>query len=342
MERFVTHTRWGQRLIASACALGCAMGLALMGAGSASATSVDETKTYNNEPDWNPTISGRKASDVITLTMSSVAANAVVTVRGGHGQPNTLADNGIVELWTKGYEDASRSIVYDNQSWEFVPAPDNSIRQQFGYATLTRPGTIDTGWGWLRSRTSGKCLDVTGASTANNASVAQFACVNDAPNQQWRMVNGRLQVRHSGASLSVVGTTMGDNSCRVGGIDGARLVVGYPDTADAPGCDAVTAQRTAYRFATNKVVEIPDGLPNTFDYAQYSCINFGGALTPSFGYRYGGFDSSAGDFKPWDGLRGVTVNGNDSTATVRYYSDGAAGNLPFYANGQVYIICNPI
>ncbi|WP_030248472.1 RICIN domain-containing protein, partial [Streptomyces sp. NRRL S-350] len=40
----------------------------------------------------------------------------------------------------------------------------------------------------LVSVNSGKCLDVTGASTADGAQIVQWSCGTDKPNQQWTLV----------------------------------------------------------------------------------------------------------------------------------------------------------
>src|SRR5262249_7094802 len=64
------------------------------------------------------------------------------------------------------------------------------------------------------SRNSGKCLDVSGASTEDGAAVIQWRCDGSA-NQQWRpelVASGavRLVARHSGKALDVSGGASGD------------------------------------------------------------------------------------------------------------------------------------
>ncbi|MEU4221902.1 RICIN domain-containing protein [Actinoplanes sp. NPDC026623] len=66
------------------------------------------------------------------------------------------------------------------------------------------------------ARHSGKCLDVVGASTADNAETIQYAC-GAGFNQQWRRVdlgNGyvQLEARHSGKCLDVAGGSTADNA----------------------------------------------------------------------------------------------------------------------------------
>jgi uncharacterized repeat protein (TIGR03803 family) len=66
----------------------------------------------------------------------------------------------------------------------------------------------------LVSRNSGKCLDVSGASTAAAASVIQWPC-HGGPNQQWRLEPAgggafRIIARHSGQALDVYGALLDD------------------------------------------------------------------------------------------------------------------------------------
>jgi len=51
-------------------------------------------------------------------------------------------------------------------------------------------------------RALGKCLDVTGGSTANNAAIDLWDC-NGGANQQWQAYNGGLRNPQSGRCLDV-------------------------------------------------------------------------------------------------------------------------------------------
>ena len=74
---------------------------------------------------------------------------------------------------------------------------------------------MSDGYSRLVARHSGKCLDVSGESTEDGASVIQWQCHSGA-NQQWRVeaVTGghRLVARHSGKCLDVTGWSLDDGA----------------------------------------------------------------------------------------------------------------------------------
>jgi len=81
-------------------------------------------------------------------------------------------------------------------------------------AGTVQPGTAGTVT--LTARNSGKCLDVTGASTANNTAVKQFTC-NGGGNQRWQPVDAgggfvRLLAGHSGKCLDVADASTADHA----------------------------------------------------------------------------------------------------------------------------------
>ncbi|MGP3920498.1 RICIN domain-containing protein [Nonomuraea sp. 10N515B] len=86
----------------------------------------------------------------------------------------------------------------DNQTWNFVAVGDSNLADGFladGYYTVSADH-------------SGKCLEVAGGSTADNATVHQMTCDSRNTSQQWRLVqrpNGYfgLVARHSGKCLEV-------------------------------------------------------------------------------------------------------------------------------------------
>lgn len=233
---------------------GRAAGIAVTGAGAASAT-VDPNTSYNNEPDWNGTIQGNKATAVLSLSIGQ-AGGRIVQVNGNAGDANMSADNGIVSLWDRVNTDNDRGVLQANEQWEFVPEPVNT------------GATITTGYGWLRNRMSGKCLDVTGAPAPGwwGAPVAQYTCVNDLahPNQLWTLTTDqRLKVKYSGQVLVSANYTCGAGTPT----NGTRLFV-FPD--DSNTCSTVTATPEKYRLATNRLVSTP---PTITDNATYRCLN---------------------------------------------------------------------
>ncbi|GLW09451.1 hypothetical protein Misp01_45800 [Microtetraspora sp. NBRC 13810] len=69
----------------------------------------------------------------------------------------------------------------------------------------------------LVARHSGRCLDVSGVSTADGAILHQWSCINGQPNQEWTFVatsNGyyTLRASHSGKCLDVSGVSTADGA----------------------------------------------------------------------------------------------------------------------------------
>jgi hypothetical protein len=137
----------------------------------------------------------RPYSTVLTLeriiNYGSTSTSQLVETYGGS------ADNGArVDTWQRliGDNQSWGGIIQPNQQWEFHPTAQNT------------GGTIYTGYGQLKNRLSGKCLEVFGASTSDLATVDQWDC-NGGPHQNWTaefsMDTGTvaLKVQHSGMYL---------------------------------------------------------------------------------------------------------------------------------------------
>jgi poly(3-hydroxybutyrate) depolymerase len=97
-----------------------------------------------------------------------------------------------------------------------------AVTLAIGLLAAVRPApaeaaTVDTNaWYVLVNRNSGKALDVSGASTADGARVAQWTRT-DGANQQWQFVDSgggffRLKARHSGKVLDVAGASAADGA----------------------------------------------------------------------------------------------------------------------------------
>jgi hypothetical protein len=89
--------------------------------------------------------------------------------------------------------------------------PQVVIDTAAGTAQPSTAGTVT-----LTARHSGKCLDVTGASTTNSAAVKQFTC-NGGANQRWQPVDAgggfvRLLAGHSGKCLDVANSSTADRA----------------------------------------------------------------------------------------------------------------------------------
>ena len=60
------------------------------------------------------------------------------------------------------------------------------------------------GWYSIRSKTSGKCLDISGVSTSDGADLIQWSCNSNSHNQQFRFESataGRIAANDSGNEL---------------------------------------------------------------------------------------------------------------------------------------------
>ncbi|MEV1015135.1 RICIN domain-containing protein [Micromonospora sp. NPDC049801] len=101
-----------------------------------------------------------------------------------------------------------------------APAADNGTRiAQYPYtgSPAQQWQFQDAGSGYWRivSKNSGKCLDIVGASTADNADLIQYTC-GTGTNQQFQMItNGsyfQLRARHSGKCLDVPAASTTDGT----------------------------------------------------------------------------------------------------------------------------------
>ncbi len=184
---------------------------------------------------------------------TSSGVEPLVTVHG-----NAPEDGALVDTWSRTFEDATAggNIVNANQLWEFVPAADNT------------GGTIFTGYGWLKNRRTGKCLQVHGASTEEAAWVNQWTCVPGADNDMWQAVSVDgssygIQVKHSGAYLGV--SVPGCNTWNDGNGDYLYAMSQF---------SACTAWREpqleSYRFATARI-EVP-APQYRLDTGVYRCL----------------------------------------------------------------------
>lgn len=237
--------RWWQRTAATACATGLALGMVLAGAGAANAA-VDQNAAQNNEPDYNPTIGGMKATQVYSFTFPGVHQQPALTV---HGASN--ADGAIVDTWGRynGVNYAWANIHSPNQLWEFIPETHNTT------------GSL-VGFGYLRNRQSGKCLE----RNASDGKIDQWTCVPGAPNELWSAAwNGMLMLYSTGQLLGITDTP----GCAGNTVDGNGESLTLWNEPNA--CTNITYQKENYRFATAPV-SVGGGVV-TSDNAQYKCMN---------------------------------------------------------------------
>lgn len=295
------HQSWRRRIAAFVCAVGVGAGLALVGVGPANAL-VDPNQPGYQEPQFNPAIGGQTATHVYALE-SHNSADYVIDVSGGQtGNGATLF------TWQQGL-DSSTSVPAPqrNQSWEFVPRADNA------------GGKITTGYGALRDRNSGRCLDVLGGNDAvNNGAVSIWDC-HGGENQQWTAVsNGAgdyfLKTPQFGNGKSFYLTRSPGGPC----VLGQGNTIGAT-TEPVASCSGWKVQRMSYFFATNKV-NVARSSSLGYDRATYSCL-------PGHVFRTKNalplFDSK---------ISGLIENpAGMSNMDSRFFSDGVG-----YANPNVY------
>jgi hypothetical protein len=335
-EKLMSGRRWWRRTVAGVCVTGLAMGLVLAGATDASA-SVDANQSSVNEPDFNPTINGRNATQVLGIGYpgTNPGTNLVLDVYGG-----STANGATIELHPSGFETGTTDVAQSNQVWEFVPDPSNT------------GGTINTGWGSLRDRHSGRCLDITGGYGAGDATNLELWDCHGGENQEWMAVDGGTQIESRMKSDTGDNLYVGVNP--TGGCSnytGASGSVLKARTFHGNQCTTWTITKQSYRFATNAVT-VAGGAFASSDDALYRCLNgwafknTGGAnATPWFDDSISDIHETslstvAGAFKHLD-TQSISwwVTDYDPTHAVRIsYTHNDA---PYYQTGQVYLFCVP-
>ncbi|MEU9663840.1 RICIN domain-containing protein [Streptomyces chartreusis] len=139
------------------------------------------------------------------------------------------------------------SIQAESQSWEWIPdVPGNSIT---------------AGWGQLRNRSSGQCLDVSAASTADGAQVIPYTC-SSQDNQRWKAVNlggggldYQLVAKHSNKAIGSAATDcVALNSSGV-----------WQLPSSSGDCLKWRVDKIGYRWASQQM--------NGNDGTDYSCIS---------------------------------------------------------------------
>lgn len=344
--------KWWQRTAAAVCAAGIALSMAMVGAGPANAT-VDQNLPSNNEPDFNPTINGKNATQVYSFTFQVVHNQPSLTVHGG-----SMNDGAWVNTWGRypgnGTTYPWASILSPNQLWEFIPHTDNS------------GGTLTDGWGYLRNRQSGKCLEL----NLSGGGIDQWTCVPGATNELWRAPwNGALEVKYTGpqnASLSYPGTyktylgVNTANGCQGWTANGDGETLYLRETVSE--CTHITHRKENYRFATNaaSVQSALPGFERDRDQTLYRCLDgyaFAAKLPPassiavdpspyvddSIGDVHTSADQftvAAGQFEDWDGT-GPFQNSNGTWGGEMLRMFYQFSSPPHTRIGQVYLTCVP-
>lgn len=265
--------RLGRVTTVAVCLAGSAAAL-LAAPATAGATTVDNNAPAYRQP-GGIVYSLLKNNDASNLTVLSVYDRA-------------LNDGALVDTWAPAIDDNHHggNITQASQLWEFIPQSDNT------------GGTITTGFGQLRNRQSGLCLDINGANTDDVATVDQWDCVPGATNEEWKATVGSGVAAGSFVvSSELDGAYLGTNTpnCQplIPNGNGDPM---YART-DISNCTLWTPQRESYRFATNKItVHLAE---DTTDPSTYRCI-------PGYNLRYdsasliGGSDDPAWAWSYWN------------------------------------------
>ena len=327
------NRNWWQRTAATVCVTGLAVTMALVGAGNAAAAGpVDNDAPANQEPQFQAT---GAATQVYSITFPS-AADALVTVDN-----NGMTNGATVNTWqrTNATNDHG-GVLQANQLWEFVPEAANTSGNIFG------------GFGWLRNRQSGKCLQVMGASTEEGAEINQWDCVPGATNELWRAIRGAgttsfqttsLQVKQTGAYLGMYspGCDRGQASNPHG--NGESLFTRY----DAGPCTIMRPKKEAYQFATNKI-GVLSSLSTYPDDAEYRCLpgyNFRTRTTGFTGPQLPGQlttqDTLALDFEDLSHQESTMRIMDNGPNKVAYFNDTMWLPWLMAGTGQVRLFCAP-
>jgi hypothetical protein len=245
-------------LLASVCALALS-GAAVAVASPANAL-VNDNESKWQEPQHNPPINGRVATQVYELRSEAQfpgSTTKVVDVLGG-----ATNQGAALALWHRGTPDEGPpEAAQPNQSWEFIPHADNT------------GGTIQTGYGWLRGRHSGLCLDITGGNDAVDGTPVSLHPCHDGANQQF-MVRGGDEKGFGGVIVSAPFAD-GQSWLLERGHQGCNEPAGDPLTATreptAQSCINWSTPKASYTVATHKIWT---GLTGSMtDTHGYSCLD---------------------------------------------------------------------
>jgi hypothetical protein len=204
-----------------------------------------------------------------------------------------------------------------NQNWVFVPSTG-----------------ANAGYDEIQNRQSGLCLDVSGASTAQDAPVIQWTCTGNA-NQQWKVeptaTSGTdlIQNENSGGDLTVSGGDNGGNTAQ-----GAGLV---QDVNNINNTDTWQLSPVSYRILSDlELVSArgnSDGIYNVnsqYDASEWACTS---------GYHFrmastGTYDSANNRWKTLPqaeidqaGSPETGVSSTDNIISTQQSPDG--GQFPF-------------
>jgi Ricin-type beta-trefoil lectin domain-like len=334
-RRSQVRRRLARIITAAACLAGSA-GALLATAAIASAT-VDNTQPAYRQP----------AGIVYSLVKNNNVNNSnLLTVDGG-----AMNDGALVNTWTRTIEDtqAGGNITQANQLWEFIPQADNS------------GGRLTTGFGELRNRQSGLCLDIHGQNTQDAATVDQWDCVPGAKNEEWKATFQSAGVAAGSwvVASEMDGAYLGTDTpgCTAGSADGNGDAM-YART-QMSSCTLWAPRLDSYRFATNKVTEgVYSGAH--IDDTNYGCVPGYKLRVSSYLGKYEYDSGPDGDeegglgqptwFWAYSNLSdsGINVNGVLTQGSPSNPPNQLTGGYLNYTNptttqqsGQIMLYCDP-
>jgi len=175
---------------------------------------------FAKQADGSYQIASKNSQKCLDVVNASTADNATVqqfTCTTGTNQRWTITPRGIgLSLIAKHSErcvDVADASTANNANVQQFDCSEG-LNQKWSIGSTTVASGVS--YFSLVSSQSGKCLDVAGASTANNANVQQFTC-NGGDNQKWQMVENSdgyvtLKNKLSAKCLDVAGASTANNA----------------------------------------------------------------------------------------------------------------------------------
>ncbi|MEU9663809.1 RICIN domain-containing protein [Streptomyces chartreusis] len=220
-----------------------------------------------------------------------------------------------------GHYSYSHGNVQDaSQAWEWIPE--------------TAGHSITDGWGQLRNRFTGQCLDVEGSSTADYQYVIGWTC-NGGDNQKFKAVNlggggldFKIVAKHSNKPIGPAYNCLSSNG---------QVMSQLPATSS--DCQKWRIERTSYRFATEDIRVGQTWYAHDTD--EYHCV-------PGYSFRWHYDGSQENPDRVYYSDEPGTIHGGDNVGpafsasgdevyNIYYENDGTSG----YRWGQIYLFCQP-
>ncbi|MEU9662710.1 RICIN domain-containing protein [Streptomyces chartreusis] len=211
-----------------------------------------------------------------------------------------------------------------SQAWEWIPE--------------TAGHSITDGWGQLRNRWTGQCLDVSGGSTADGADVIGWSC-NGTDNQKFKAVDlgdgydFKLVAKHSNKPIGTTAAHCAPNN-------GNSI---HQLSTTVINCQKWRITRSAYRFATDDI-DVKWGNLYEIDTADYTCLpgyKFRAAPDSALLPRQPRWSDDIGEIKDGHAFESIRADLDGGKAIVRSIQY-VHHTSPYHQWGQIYLFCDPV